>query len=116
MYTSKGQELAAKNPELLKWLKRFMYFGIFQRVKKFLDAGVYNNWSSDTYDWRKEIVVVTGGSDGIGARIVQLLAERDIKVVVLDIQGLKYEGKPLLLFRHGRDRLNCMFEGRWTGR
>jgi all-trans-retinol dehydrogenase (NAD+) len=64
-----------------------------KKISNFLDQGVYNNWKSDTYDWRKEIVVVTGGSDGIGARIVKLLAERGITVAVLDIQGLKYDGK-----------------------
>jgi short-subunit dehydrogenase len=100
LYTSKGQELALKHPDALKWLKTLMYLGVFQKVKNFLDAGVYNNWRSDTYDWRKEIVVVTGGSDGIGARIVKLLAERNITVVVLDIQGLKYDAPPNVHFFH----------------
>jgi len=48
---------------------------------------------NDTYDWAKEIVVVTGGSDGIGAIVVKLLAERGIKVGVLDVQPLTYEGE-----------------------
>lgn len=51
-----------------------------------------NNWTNDVYDWSKELVVVTGGSDGIGKAIVLLLAERDIRVAVLDIQPLTYEG------------------------
>ena len=92
LYTARGTELAAKHPDLLKWLKYFMYFGIFNRVKGFLDSGVLNNWSSDKYDWSKEVVIVTGGSDGIGARVVNMLAEKGITVVVLDIQPLKYEG------------------------
>jgi NAD(P)-dependent dehydrogenase (short-subunit alcohol dehydrogenase family) len=54
---------------------------------------VTNNWNKDTYDWEKEIVVVTGGSDGIGKAIVHLLAEKGIKVAVLDVQKLTYEGK-----------------------
>jgi len=53
---------------------------------------VSNNWVSDTYNWNQEIVVVTGGSDGIGRSVVQLLAERGIKVVVLDIQPPKFTG------------------------
>lgn len=36
---------------------------------------------------------MTGGSDGIGKIVVQLLAERGIKVAVLDVQDLTYEGK-----------------------
>lgn len=35
---------------------------------------------------------MTGGSDGIGKIVVQLLAERDIKVAVLDVQPLTYDG------------------------
>jgi all-trans-retinol dehydrogenase (NAD+) len=61
-------------------------------ISKFLDKGVMNNWTNDVYDWKKEIVVVTGGSDGIGAPVVQSLAKRGIRVVVLDIQQPKYEG------------------------
>jgi hypothetical protein len=36
---------------------------------------------------------VTGGSDGIGKVVVGLLAERGVKVAVLDVQPLTYEGK-----------------------
>lgn len=61
-------------------------------MKNFLDQGVSNNWVSDSYNWNKEIVVVTGGSEGIGMKAVMLLAERGIKVVVLDIQPPKYTG------------------------
>lgn len=60
------------------------------RVKDFLDKGAANNWQNDVYDWSKEIVLVTGGSDGIGAKIVELLAERGIKVVILDLQKPKF--------------------------
>lgn len=59
---------------------------------EYLGDKVSNNWASDAYDWKKEIVVVTGGSDGIGAIVVKLLAEKGIKVAVLDVQELTYEG------------------------
>ena len=59
-------------------------------MKKFLDDGVGNNWKNDRYNWSREIVVVTGGSDGIGAKIVAMLATKGIKTVVLDIQEPKY--------------------------
>lgn len=67
-----------------------MFGGLFFKIKRFLDEGVANNWKSDTYNWNKEIVVVTGGSDGIGAKMVQMLASKGIKTVVLDIQEPKY--------------------------
>lgn len=45
-----------------------------------------NNYVTDgTWDWTKEIVVVTGGSGGIGWNITYRLAARGVKVVVLDI-------------------------------
>jgi len=69
-------------------------------VKRFLDEGVGNNWQNDAYNWNKEIVVVTGGSDGIGAKIVAMFAERGIKVVVLDIQEPKYIAPPNVHYFH----------------
>jgi all-trans-retinol dehydrogenase (NAD+) len=92
LYTAKGREIAARRPNALKWLRIALGLGIADRVKNFLDSGVGNNWSNDTYNWNKEIVVVTGGSDGIGAMIVKFLAEKGIKVAVLDIQELKFTG------------------------
>lgn len=65
---------------------------MFNTTSSWLSNGVVNNWTSDKYDWDREIVVVTGGSDGIGKIVVQLLAERGIKVAVLDVQDLTYEG------------------------
>ena len=59
-------------------------------IKRFLDDGVANNWTNDRYNWSREIVAVTGGSDGIGAKIVQMLASKGIKTVILDIQEPKF--------------------------
>lgn len=59
---------------------------------------VINNGVSDKYDWENEIAVVTGGSDGIGKKVALLLAERGLKVVVLDIQPLKYEAPSNMTF------------------
>lgn len=41
--------------------------------------------ATDVWDWTREIVVVTGGSSGIGELIVRRLAQRGIKVVIMDI-------------------------------
>ncbi|KAF2012073.1 NAD(P)-binding protein [Aaosphaeria arxii CBS 175.79] len=93
-YTQKGNLLAAEHASAFKVLRKLLYFGIATKVSSWLDAAVTNNFSNDVYDWEKEVVVVTGGSDGIGKIVVQLLAERGIKVAVLDVQDLTYDVAP----------------------
>ncbi|KAF2749996.1 NAD(P)-binding protein [Sporormia fimetaria CBS 119925] len=47
-------------------------------------------WKQDSSGWRSdhEIAVITGGSKGIGAKLVQELVKRGAKVAVLDIEPL----------------------------
>ncbi|CAI6088642.1 hypothetical protein V2G26_008050 [Clonostachys chloroleuca] len=47
---------------------------LYLRITDFLNKKYHNNWASDsTWDWEKEIVVITGGSGGIGAHLAQQL-------------------------------------------
>jgi NADPH:quinone reductase-like Zn-dependent oxidoreductase len=73
-------------------LKHLAAWGLLNRANSWLNDAVTNNWTNDAYVWSREVVVVTGGSDGIGKIVVQLLAEKGIKVAVLDVQDLTYEG------------------------
>lgn len=59
-------------------------------VNQYLSRKALNNGVTANFDWDKEIVLVTGGSDGIGAATVKRLAERGTTVVVLDIRPLTY--------------------------
>ncbi|KAL5120985.1 hypothetical protein ACEQ8H_001173 [Pleosporales sp. CAS-2024a] len=93
-YTTRGNVLAAEHSTALKHLKTIAGLGLVNSLSSWLDHAVTNNWSNDTYIWSQEIVVVTGGSDGIGKIVVHLLAERGIKVAVLDVQELTYEAPP----------------------
>jgi hypothetical protein len=104
LYTAKGREIALRRPLATEWLRVLSILSVIRSISKFLDKGVLNNWTNDVYDWKKETVVVTGGSDGIGALVVQSLAKRSIRVVVLDIQKPKYEGKQLSFLRILQDR------------
>ncbi|KAL3954999.1 hypothetical protein ACCO45_010562 [Purpureocillium lilacinum] len=59
----------------------------------FLNRKLANNWVSDTrWDWDHEIVVVTGGSSGLGASITQRLLARNARtrIVVIDFQPLRW--------------------------
>lgn len=73
-------------------MKTALALGLASKVSSWLDSAVTNNWANDAYVWSREVVVVTGGSDGIGKIVVHLLAEKGIKVAVLDVQDLTYEG------------------------
>jgi hypothetical protein len=64
---------------------------VFLWVNNLLSARSQNNWvTDDSWDWKKELVVVTGGSGGIGGGVAQRLAAMGAQVVVLDIIPLTY--------------------------
>ena len=96
-YHRKGQDLRFRHPTAFKRLNLLLYLGLARWANRFLNQGVLNNWQADKYDWSKEIVLVTGGSDGIGKALVLLLASRGIKTIVLDIRPLTFEDSKLHL-------------------
>ncbi|KOS37977.1 hypothetical protein ACN38_g11224 [Penicillium nordicum] len=74
-----------------------LLWGIYQ-INRRLSRRALNNGVSATFDWEKEIVLVTGGSDGIGAATVQKLAERGTTIIVLDIRPLTYDAPKCVHF------------------
>lgn len=64
-------------------------------VSRIISHKASNNWIKDeTWDWSKEIVVITGASSGIGELVAQDLASRGIKVMNLDLHPpRKSQGK-----------------------
>ena len=95
-YTKRGENLSILHPTATRRIKTLFYLGLARWLNNLYSRAVLNNWRSDKYDWSKEIVVITGGSSGIGSHIAQLLAERKIKVVVLDVQALSFEPGKIL--------------------
>lgn len=61
-------------------------YSLFKNFNRILSSFVLNNWSSDKYDWSREIVLLTGGCSGIGQSVAKDLAGRGIKVIIADIQ------------------------------
>ncbi|KAL8828977.1 MAG: hypothetical protein Q9191_002281 [Dirinaria sp. TL-2023a] len=93
-YTRKGQDFSIRYTAALKWLKILLYIGIARSVNGFLSRGSQDNWKKAKYDWIREVVIITGGSDGIGKHISWLLAEKGCKIASLDIQPPTFEPRP----------------------
>ena len=92
-YTKKGSDLAILHETAYSRIRKLFFLGLARWASNYLDAGVLDNWTADTYDWNKEIVLITGGAGGIGGNVVKLLAERGIKVVVLDVIPMTFEAR-----------------------
>ena len=99
-YTKKGQDLSILHPTAFSRLKTLLWLGALRVANNWLSDKVLNNWTADRYDWSKEIVLITGGAGGIGGHVVKLLAERGVKVVVLDIQAMTFEAGPNVHYFH----------------
>ncbi|KAL7938356.1 NAD(P)-binding protein [Trichoderma chlorosporum] len=70
--------------------------GVLLSLNDYLDKQFANNWVSDkTWNWDEEIVVVTGGSDGIGASICKQLLARNprTRIVVVDYAPMRWQAK-----------------------
>lgn len=89
-YTKKGEDMSILHHKAYSRIKTLFYIGLLRWINNWHSRRAANNFVSDTYHWRREIAIVTGGSGGIGGHIAQLLAEKGLTVVVLDIQPLTY--------------------------
>lgn len=75
----------AKNPKVQIAAGLFLAFKSLRNLSAWYTKRVVNNHVHDpTWDWSREIVVVTGGSSGIGSVLVSRFAEKGIKVLILD--------------------------------
>ena len=90
-YTQHGRRLTLGHELALSRLKVLVYLGILRWFNNLLSSAALDNWNRSEYDWDKEIVVITGGSDGIGKLLALLLQEKGAKVAILDVQPLTFE-------------------------
>ncbi|KAG0650625.1 T-toxin biosynthesis RED2 [Hyphodiscus hymeniophilus] len=90
-HTKKGSDLSILHHTAYTRIQTLFYLGLVRWLSGYFDTGLLNNWSKDVYDWEKEIVLITGGAGGIGGYVVRLLAERSIKVVVMDVIPMTFD-------------------------
>ncbi|KAL4792877.1 hypothetical protein BDV19DRAFT_240818 [Aspergillus venezuelensis] len=84
-YTTKGRETSLSYPKAFQALKVLASLAVLRRINAWLNRRALNNGVTDQYDWNREVVVLTGGSNGIGKQIANLLGNKGIKVAILDI-------------------------------
>ncbi|EPS44067.1 hypothetical protein H072_1958 [Dactylellina haptotyla CBS 200.50] len=98
-YTRKGQDLSADHQTVFRTIQKFLLWGVLYKVNGYLNWGARNNWVQDnSWVWEKEVALVTGGSGGIGGLVVRGLAEKGIKVVVLDVIDLTFDAPKNVYF------------------
>lgn len=86
-FTSHGRQIAQQHPRVLQTLQGLASLAVLRRLNAWINQRVLNNGVSDQYDWSHEVVVLTGGSNGIGRQIALLLARGGITVAILDIEA-----------------------------
>jgi all-trans-retinol dehydrogenase (NAD+) len=75
-----------RSPRALIGLGALFAIGVLRKLNKFLSRVVLNNFTTDTtWNWPKEIVIVTEGCGGIGSMMVQRFADKNATVISLDI-------------------------------
>ncbi|KAI4151313.1 MAG: hypothetical protein LQ340_003582 [Diploschistes diacapsis] len=90
-YHDRARGLGLDHPLALKRLTLCMYLGVLRWVNGFLSQKALNNWTKAKFDWKKELVLITGGADGFGKLWTLMFAEKGVKVVILDIQQPTFE-------------------------
>ncbi|KAG6365611.1 hypothetical protein INS49_007222 [Diaporthe citri] len=76
----------AKTPEAQAGLASLVLLPLLPKLNSWMSQRKANNFEvDDTWDCSKEIVVVTGGSSGIGAKIVSWLERDNVKVIIIDL-------------------------------
>lgn len=80
-------------------LKATLAVGLMYGINRLLNMSAMDEiFLNDNWDWSKEIILITGGSSGMGRLMAEEFAARKIKVVILDINPPKDALPPGVFF------------------
>jgi hypothetical protein len=73
----------------LSTLKVLFGLGVMRWANNYFSHRMLNNFTSDTWNHGKEIVIVTGAGGGIGEAVVRAVADSSATVIALDVKSPK---------------------------
>ncbi len=75
---------------IVRALSVFLGVGTVRKLNSKLSQLTANNWKADTkFVKSQELVLISGGTSGIGQLMARQFAEKGVKVVILDINAPK---------------------------
>ncbi|KAH8597629.1 hypothetical protein B0O99DRAFT_508058 [Bisporella sp. PMI_857] len=81
------------------WMKLLGFIGGLFWVNQFLNWAANNNFiRAKPWDSKQELVLITGGSGGIGASVARRLAREGNRVVILDILPLAFPERENIIY------------------
>lgn len=96
-FTLLRELLSPSSTNQYKWIARVFWFSLVKNINNALTRYARNHgqWRRDRPDWKKDVVVITGGAAGIGKACVEVLShEKRAKVAVLDLAAPTYAPAP----------------------
>ncbi|KAJ5489531.1 Dehydrogenase RED2 [Penicillium diatomitis] len=86
MHVPEPAQAYLRHPLAQKTLGILLAFGLVRSLNKSLSQWTLNNWTqSPPWDSQRELILLTGGCSGIGKQVMQNLAQKGIRVIILDI-------------------------------
>lgn len=79
------------SPLARKSLAALAGFALLRYTNRTLSRWSVNSWQSDSWQGDKELVLVTGGTGGIGRQVMEDLSAAGARVVIVDIKEPEFK-------------------------